>query len=650
MRFLEQQQSAQRTSRRLRVQFAVLALLGPLPLNGLVAFVLWFFPNTEAAGLLSSLFGASVHGPIDQKRLFYMLAMLTAVSATLLAALVMLRESQLRDASRAFAEPAGAEDDVDWQNTGPGLTSQQLKNIVEEMALAAGVPAPAVCEMHFDKTINSMSLGHSTADATIFVTRGAMQSLTRAELQGMVAHELSHILNGDMALNMRVAAFVYAFSVVPRVAIKLFEIPLKVPSWRVRVFLWLAFAPAAALLWLVGSAHLLAARLLQASLGREREMLADASAVQFTRDPLGVKGALLKIAASRSVYERPRPWADDVAHMYFAPVVERRWLDAHPPITERLRALDPHFLESEIDEYRERTKGRRSAERSRTNELRRTRKEGNRERERRDFVASAVLIATEPASATKLHAAQSEPEAPMARLLALLLAFAEADRNTQLAIVRERLGDALAASVERRIANLGRPPDTQRLAMLHQELSGLRGMTASDTRALLETTQRLVRLDERRLVAEYALGRTAIVFLRDLLRRGEPHGKRTLTDATSGLGVLLCVLAREGHAGEQEARRAFEAGMSRLLPRDRPEFAVIRPWARSLDRALDELDELQPVAKELLVEAMMITIRHDDRITQDELELVRTIASGLHCPICVENEAGYESAQARSKL
>jgi Zn-dependent protease with chaperone function len=212
---------------------------------------------------------------------------------------------------------------------------RKLLNVVEEMAIASGVPVPQVYVMDGEPGINAFAAGHSASDAAISVTRGAMTLLTRDELQGVIAHEFSHLLNGDMKLNLRLMGLIFGIlclTVIGRILIQ--------TSGRKNPLPLLGLV-----LIIVGWVGVLFGRLIQAAVSRQREFLADASAVQFTRNPLGLAGALKKIGGIAEGSQFLSHRAEEASHLFFANGLKSRLFGfaTHPPLLERIQALDPGF-------------------------------------------------------------------------------------------------------------------------------------------------------------------------------------------------------------------------------------------------------------------------------------------------------------------
>ncbi|HSF76978.1 MAG TPA: M48 family metallopeptidase, partial [Steroidobacteraceae bacterium] len=229
---------------------------------------------------------------------------------------------------------------------------RRLLNVVEEMAIASGVPVPAVYVLEREAGINAFAAGHNPSNAAITVTRGALVHLNRAELQGVIGHEFSHVLNGDMRLNTRLIGLLFGLLVLAMIARLVLRFGPRGRVGRKNGGAGIILLAALAVL-LLGYIGLFFGRLIQAAVSRRRESLADASAVQFTREPGGLRDALVKIGALAEGSTLAEVDAEEVAHMLFAPGMNR-WLATHPPLVERIRAIDPRFDTAEFEVVRKR--------------------------------------------------------------------------------------------------------------------------------------------------------------------------------------------------------------------------------------------------------------------------------------------------------
>jgi Zn-dependent protease with chaperone function len=213
---------------------------------------------------------------------------------------------------------------------------RKLWNVIEEMAIASGVPVPKIYVLDEDEGINAFAAGHAPVDAAIGVTHGCMTLLNRDELQGVIGHEFSHLLNGDMRLNLRLMGVIFGIlclAVIGRVLLYSRSRRDKNPL----MLLGLA-------LIIIGAIGTFFGRLIQAAISRQRESLADASSVQFTRNPAGLSGALQKIGGVGSLIESPH--AGEANHIFFSDGLGKpffQMMDTHPPLAERIRAIDPSW-------------------------------------------------------------------------------------------------------------------------------------------------------------------------------------------------------------------------------------------------------------------------------------------------------------------
>jgi Zn-dependent protease with chaperone function len=534
---------------------------------------------------------------------------------------------------------------------------QRLVHIVEEMAIASGVPVPAVYILEQEDGINAFAAGHTPANAAIAVTRGALQNLNRAELQGVIGHEFSHILNGDMRLNIRIMGLLFGLLAI--------AIAGRTVSW---------YAPrrgdsrrggggllilAGVLVMALGYVGVFFGRLIQAAVSRQRELLADASAVQFTRETTGLRDALLKIGNLRGSRLR-HPEAEEVAHMLFAPGMTR-WFATHPPLLTRIRALDPGFDPAQFDGLRLEVKPQPLG----------VVEVVGKDRLPRSFYTHAVpahrsmrlnppalpgLVgnpgAREVAAARALRESLSDkyagddgdhPGRATALLFALVLDAAPAIRGRQLQKIRASFGARLEAHVSEQGERVLRMAPGLHLALLGEIVPVLRQLPAAARHEILECLDALCRTDGVTSVFEYALCTLARSYISESLaptRRARPV---TLVSTVAELQIVFSTLAAQGHAKAEVAEQACNAGMTRLGLAQAPAYSPVPGWSGALDRALHCLDGLAPEEKARLVEALGMTVAHDGQLMRTEAELLRAICAVLHCPLppLLEQDADY---------
>ena len=226
---------------------------------------------------------------------------------------------------------------------------RRLLNVVEEMAIASGVPVPAVHLLPAEPGINAFAVGLDPSRSSIAVTDGCLKMLSRDELQGVVAHEFSHLLNGDARINLRLLGLVHGILMIGLLGSTILRtVGRSGDSGRRRKFNLggvSAILFVGASLYLIGSIGVFFTRLIKAAVSRQRELLADASGVQFTRDAAGLAGALKKIGGLDQGSRLLAPRAEEASHFYFSEGMSRltSLMSTHPPLLERIRLLDPQF-------------------------------------------------------------------------------------------------------------------------------------------------------------------------------------------------------------------------------------------------------------------------------------------------------------------
>jgi Zn-dependent protease with chaperone function len=553
----------------------------------------------------------------------------------------VLRMMQLRGGGGYVARALGG---VRVERSTPDPRRRMLHNVVEEMALAAGTPVPEVYVLENEAGINAFAAGHTPANAAVAVTRGALQNLKREQLQGVIAHEFSHILNGDMRLSMRLVGLNFglmAVAVAGRMLIRLSAHGRRSGA----PVLMLGFGVAA-----IGQVGFWAGRFLQAWISRKRECLADASAVQFTRNPDGLRDALIR-AVALGDQRFTNAAMEEVAHMLFLPG-SRHWLATHPPLLERIRALDPHVNQAQLDSMLRRSR----AEWERQEEPTMT-ESSDAQRSREAMLvtlgtavpAAAALIsatagdpqprhldyavALRHSLPTELRGTADDPEQAQALMLALLVFSDPAPHERQLAVIATKSSATIATRVQLAAEKAASLPPMLRLPAVLQLFPALRTLGAGERLHFIQLLQELMRMDARLSVFDYTLEKLVTRGLVTQAVPRDPHGKLGLEDRAVQLGVLFAVLALHGTRNPVQARQAYEAGMASLLPRNRPAYNVIDNWAAAFDQALEELCELQVVAKQLLIEGLVRTIAHDGMLTPPEAELLRAICAVLECPL-----------------
>lgn len=622
MNFFERQSQARRTSRRLVMLFALAVI-------GIVMAV--------------NLGVALVFGPRPTALLVASLATLGVIGIGSL-----YRISSLRGGGEPIALQMGGvpvpEDTTDFQ-------LRRLRNVVEEMSIASGVPVPKIYVLEHEAAINAFAAGYSPADAVVAVTRGALEKLNRDELQGVIAHEFSHILNGDMRLNIHLIGVLFGILMLGLIGRKLLG---HGSALRGRSATPVLVGALAAIL--IGAVGLFFARMIKAGVSRSREVLADASAVQFTRQTAGLAGALKKVAGVEGGARlADRSDAEEVSHMLFGDGVGLRGLFAtHPPLLKRIQALEPGFKAESLARMQA--------------QWHLSPPNGVEEDVQLGLVQSATSHQL-PARGTQLNvtppmvvAQVASPrhddyrradcivrhipdsvrglachrDSAMPLLLGLLLDADPGVLDKQRVEIGARLGASVAVEAERqRDEQLKALHPMVRLPLAALAFPVLRMRPRPELGVFLDTVHAVVHADDHVSLFEYCLGRLLEVQLRESLdpSRYVRFGRRKPGSVKREFATLLAVVAHAGNADPAQAQRAYLAGLQRVLPSDHVPYAPPREGVLALDAVWEPLDALDPLAKQVMVEAITAAASHDGRLSVDEAELLRTICGVLHCPL-----------------
>jgi Zn-dependent protease with chaperone function len=550
------------------------------------------------------------------------------------------------------------------------LKRRRLLNVVEEMAIASGVPMPEVYVLEQEPGINAFAAGHTPSNAAVTVTQGALDRLSRDELQGVIGHEFSHVLNGDMRLNVQLMGWVFGLFVIGLIGRMILEVS---PRNRRNSGGLVALGFAVMVLGYIG---LMAGRILQAAVSRQRERLADASGVQFTRNPQGLKGALVKIAALPEGSALVAADAEQAAHMFFAEGLSRVFA-THPPILERIRELDPHFNPRELeaaaaepdqDPTAAEVAGHPAADVSGAAAGRQAAGGGlgvalgtavaggavaagalGGRQGAANSNSPAAHFATQVGQPGMDHIVHAQavrlalpspireltesPGGAQALVIALLISSDAAVRDQQLAILAKSANAASLAVIQRVIPLTQALDPMLRLPALQRAFPALRRSTVPQRKALAQLSTELIHADARIDVFEFCLAKLLEMLLNDDLDASAPHGTVTLEAAANEIALLFAVFAQVGTQDERAARESYEVGISTVLPMRRPPYAAVADWPRQLSAALPRLEDLHPFAKKALIEGLVKTIANDEVLMEEEAELLRTVCALLHCPL-----------------
>ncbi len=528
---------------------------------------------------------------------------------------------------------------------------RRLRNVVEEMAIASGVPVPAIYVLERETGINAFAAGFTPDDAAVAVTRGALEVLDREELQGVIAHEFSHILNGDMRLNIRLIGVLFGILVIGLIGRTLLRGSYH-SGGSVRVSGRNRNAGGIALigvgLTVLGGIGVFFARIIKAAVSRQREYLADASAVQFTRQSDGIANALKKIGgySDQSFLRATDP--EEVSHMLFALGAKFSSIFAtHPPLGDRIRALDPSFSSDDFPVVQ-----RRAARGEPHHAHEDSRAAG--------FVGGAADVEVEAADvyatvgnpqpahvayASALHDALPEELVEAAHgghtawllVLALFLPRETEAAHAHVDFLAQRIGQNAANRIRGFVSELNGLDTRLDYALLELAFPALRRAGNERMEFLADTGRELIEYDGTIDLREYCLFEVLSASLQQAAqpsrqRRRSRPGKQEIRQAAIG---LVQVLANQAGSDDATRQRAFQAGVAEFGRwGSGAEFAAPGDDdVARLGRSLAILRELGPKATGTLIKAALTTVLADGRVATGEAEIVRAVCASLRCPL-----------------
>ncbi len=642
MDFFEEQDLARKRTSRLAILF-VLAVLGVCAAVYGLGLVIYHWVASNATGV------AVVVGQYDQVQqaafsLWNPTVLVTACGSTasLIALGSLYKIARLREGGSAVALALGGRQ-LDPDTT--KLEERRLLNVVEEMAIASGVPVPDVFVLDNEPGINAFAAGNTTSDAIIGVTQGTVQLLRRAELQGVIGHEFSHILNGDSRINLRAIGLLHGIFLLALVG----RFIMHGARGSKREGAGIVFVGLGLLA--IGSIGVLFGRMIQSAISRQRELLADASAVQFTRDSDGLVGALKKIGGAQAHSYLEAPAADEASHIFFSEAIRRLRMfrglfRTHPPIGDRIRKLEPQwdgeFTKVTLPAI---SKGMSSPPGPAPAQM-----TGFAEAPTESAVGEAVAHIGNPLPAQLeyagvLHAGLPDlwihavHQAPMAQAMVfgLLLAQDEVLRGSEIRAVAELTDAETADLVLRFHSEAGDRSSAQKIALLDMAMPTLRSLSRDEYRRFTKVVQALIASDRRVNLFEYTLSR---MIQRHLARHFEHIGEtrvrfRALRTLLPDLRVLLSTLARVGSRSEEQAEQAFRHGAHVLhLTGEHAQLLPVEQCTlQDVDRALSRYDAATPTLKKGLLLSCAATVMADDKVTDREVELIRAIGDAVDCPV-----------------
>ena len=517
---------------------------------------------------------------------------------------------------------------------------RRIHNIVEEMAIASGTPVPPVYLME-EKGINAFAAGYSPNDAVVGITRGCAEKLNREQLQGVVAHEFSHILNGDMRLNIKLTGLIFGIVCLSRIG----EILMRIAAFsgggrrRKKDDGTMAILALGLILFILGLIGGFFGSLIRAAVSRQREFLADASAVQFTRNPEGISGALKRIGGYSVGSKLETAGASDFSHMFFGSALSSIFA-THPPLEKRIKKIEPNWdsslpntdeISENVDLASEQTAGF----------------AGETYQSIPPDAESSFQQAFEGPSSENIQYAQSllakipsqllelsrEPFGGRCVIFALILDTSNSTvREQQLALIQTRLEketDKLTQKIHSHTSTLS---SFEKFALIEECASALHELSPRQLQDFSEVLDGLIAMDQEIDLFEWSMEK--VIFHNLNLRKNQnPHGS---SKVLQNLNECVCFLGALAHYGGKidQVKHSYEKGIKSLAPLNPISLPPISDCnIAALEKALPRIQKLSASEKRNFLTACMTTAEHDGKITEIEYQILRGLAAAISCPL-----------------
>ncbi|MFW5996408.1 MAG: M48 family metallopeptidase [Lentisphaeria bacterium] len=545
---------------------------------------------------------------------------------------------------------------------------RKLLNIVEEMAIASGIPVPPVYIIE-EPGINAFAAGFQPSDAVIGVTRGSVEKLNRDELQGVIAHEFSHILNGDMRINIRLIGVLFGILLITVIGQVLMRIGFysglggrrRSSSGKNGNGLPFALMLFGLVLLIVGAIGVFFGRLIKSAVSRQREFLADAAAVQFTRNPGGLAGALKKIGASTSKLESTH--AEEASHMFFANSLKKSvggLFATHPPLQERISRLNTETSQAgETSQVSSSIQPQTSATTIQADAGDSQAQNGISQDTAKRIMATigamesvnldrAIgMVESIPES---IRTTVRNPAGARAAVLCLLLADDNDIADKQWQCLDETMDDPTREKIVHLKQQIKTLPRTAKLPVIDLAMTALQQQTEEEYRRFKAAVDQLIAADNRVGIFEFALSRSLLHHLEPVFGRPEKVNilYHSIKPVMKHCLPLLALLARYGNEDNPEqAASDFAAGVSALGndPANITMPEIEEDAVEVFTRELKILRKADDKTKKRIVNACIAAIVGNRDVSAREAELLRAVVDSLDCPLppaysayCMKNE------------
>jgi len=517
---------------------------------------------------------------------------------------------------------------------------RQLRNVVEEMAVASGVPTPVIFILE-QQGINAFAAGYAYKDTAIAVTRGAMEMLNRDELQGVIAHEFSHLLHGDTLLKMKMMGLLHGITMISDIGILLIagrntlsaQTNLKGGSHPVLMLSGVLF-------FSIGLIGMLAADMIKAALSRQREFLADASAVQFTRNPDGIGGALKVMGGYQAGSRLRLPEVQQVSHLFFGDALQSwwqsNWWATHPPLVKRIQRIDPKFRGriDKLDEPSIRVANRQQAammfapapspEQLQMHVQQVMQSVG--EPDAQHLVQAQHILGKIP---DDIREQLGDEHTAKALVYMLLLDENKEIARAQLQLISQYDTSKSLAEVVRMQRLMPRITTELRLPLLDVIMPHLSDLSAEQQKQLLHLLKKLIAANSKVSLFEYLLYQSFLSVFG--LRKHSTSQKFIALERMKEESTLLIDMVCHLQA-HKKIKRVRQEALAELFPGYHLR-AAHHPSLNDVSKALEKLNLCSFEDKKRLLQAIIFCVLSDGNVSTEELETMRLISMMLGCPM-----------------
>ena len=642
MNFFEAQDTARRNTRLMVVLF-VLAVLSLIIITNVLVMAIMLYTQTGVVASNTSQLQTTFDGN--------MFLGIAVVVSTIIVLGSLFKTAVLKSGGKVVAESLGGR--LIPQNS-RDPQHRKILNVVEEMAIASGTQVPPVYLMD-ESSINAFAAGWNPGNAVIGITRGAVNYLSRDELQGVIAHEFSHIFNGDMRLNIRLVGILHGILLLGIMGYYLMRSVRYMGRSRNREggSLVMAIFMLGLGLTVIGYCGTFFGNWIKAAVSRQREYLADASAVQFTRNPDSIAGALKKIGGGNVGSTLLSPAAPEYSHAYFSQGISSFLFATHPPLEKRILRIDPRWDGKFVVPQRQQPEAEDKPE-SKAKPSSKTAKSAVVTAATVGTVVSEVLHAIDkigqPTEAEyqqardllsgiplQIREAAEDPFGVRALIYSFIL---HDDMDVQLKQLEhlETMADpAVYETVKKLFPEVVSLPARFKLPVIELCFPALKVLSAPQYELFRGNVEVLIKIDNKIDIREWVIQRLVIQQL-DLefgYRKPAVAKYNHIGAVKQEFELILSLVVYAEHKNDDEAKKAFTAGIKSVGATALKIIPKSQINVRELNRAMDKLEKLKPVLKPRVLQAVVAAITVDNNVTITGAELLRTLASCLDSPIPV---------------